>query len=437
MRTDMDPPVSLKRELGLLEVTLSGVGIILGAGIYVLIGEAAALAGNALWLSFVLAALIAVFTGLSYAELSSLFPTAGAEYDYTARAFHPQLAFIIGIMVILSGVIGSATVALGFAGYLSAFVPVPDLPVAAGLILLLGFLTAWGIRESTTVAILFTLVEAGGLVGIIALGLPHLGAVNYLEMPSGLPGIFAGAALIFFAYQGFEEMVKVSEETREPERTIPRGLLLALVITIVLYLLVAVAAVSAVGYERLAASPAPFTEIARDTLGSTGNTLFTIIALFATANTVLLMLIASSRITYGMARRGSLPVRLSRVHPTRRTPVAAIIIISAVSLAFLMLGDIRVVAQVTNFTLYVTFLVINAAVIVLRFRFPDLPRPFRVPLSISGIPLFPVLGAMVCVFFLFQLNSFTLSVGVVLLAIAAAGSWVMKPQKRNENRKES
>jgi APA family basic amino acid/polyamine antiporter len=418
--------LSLKRELGLLEVTLSGVGIILGAGIYVLIGEAAALAGNALWLSFVFAALIAVFTGLSYAELSSLFPIAGAEYDYTARAFHYRIAFIIGIMVILSGVIGSSTVALGFAGYFSAFTHLPHLTVAAALLLLLAFLTAWGIRESTTVAILFTLVEAGGLVGIIAIGIPHLGSVNYLEMPSGISGIFAGAALIFFAYQGFEEMVKLSEETRKPERTIPRGLMLALVITIILYLLVAIAAVSAVGYERLAASPAPFTEIARDALGSGGTTLFTVIALFATANTVLLMLIASSRITYGMAKSGSLPLRLSQVHRTRKTPVLAIVTITAVSIAFLGLGDIRVVAQITNFTLYVTFLVINAAVIVLRFRSPDLSRPFRVPLALAGIPLFPVLGGLVCVFFLFQLDMFTLSIGAVLLIIAALGSFLIQ-----------
>jgi APA family basic amino acid/polyamine antiporter len=424
----MPPPLSLKRELGLLEVTLSGVGIILGAGIYVLIGQAAALAGNSIWISFVLAALIAVFTGLSYAELSSLFPTAGAEYDYIARAFYPRLAFIIGIMVILSGVIGASAVALGFAGYFSTFTGLPLLITAAALLLCLALLTAWGIRESTSVAILFTLIEAGGLVGIIAIGLPRLGSVNYLEMPSGLSGVFAGAALIFFAYQGFEEMVKLSEETREPERTIPRGLMLALIITVVLYLLVAVAAVSAVGYERLAASPAPFAEIANEYLGGSGSSLFTIIALFATANTVLLMLIASSRLTYGMAKGSSLPPRLSWVHPTRRTPVTAIAGVTLVSLGFLLLGDIRVVAQITNFTLYVTFLVINTAVIALRFRSPQLTRPFRVPLAIAGVPLFPVLGALVCIFFLLQLDLFILSVGALLLIAAAAGSWVMRKQ---------
>jgi amino acid transporter len=303
----MNSPVPLKRELGLLEVTLSGTGIILGAGIYVLIGQAAGLAGNAVWLSFAFAALIAVFTGLSYAELASMFPTAGAEYDYVANAFHQRLAFVIGIMVILSGVVGAATVSLGFAGYFTSFTGFPLIPVAVALLLGLGFLTAWGIRESTRVAIVFTLMEVGGLVGIIAIGLPHFGSVNYLEMPSGLSGVFAGAALIFFAFQGFEEMVKLSEETRDPEKNIPRGLIFALIITIVLYLLVAVAAVGAVGFMSLASSPAPFAEIASTYLGTGGSTLFTIIALFATANTVLLMLILPLGSFTGWQRAGLFP----------------------------------------------------------------------------------------------------------------------------------
>jgi APA family basic amino acid/polyamine antiporter len=425
----MKSPVPLKRELGLLEVTLSGTGIILGAGIYVLIGQAAGLAGNAVWLSFAFAALIAVFTGLSYAELSSMFPTAGAEYDYVSNAFHQRLAFIIGIMVILSGVVGAATVSLGFAGYFISFTGLPLVPVAVALLLGLGFLTAWGIRESTRVAIVLTLIEAGGLVGIIAIGLPHLGSVNYLEMPSGLSGVFAGAALIFFAFQGFEEMVKLSEETREPEKNIPRGLIFAMVITIVLYLLVAVAAVSAVGFMSLASSPAPFAEIASTYLGSGGSTLFTIIALFATANTVLLMLIASSRLVYGMAKSGSLPGRFATVHRTRRTPGIAIAVVIGVSLVFLLLGDIREDAQITNFTLYVTFLVINAAVIALRLHSPQLPRPFRVPLSLAGIPVTPILGALVCVFFLFQLTLYTLVIGSALLAITLGISYLTLQKK--------
>jgi APA family basic amino acid/polyamine antiporter len=422
----MSGPIPLRRELGLLEVTLSGLGIILGAGIYVLIGEAAALSGNAVWLSFAFAALIATFTGLSYSELSSLLPTAGAEYDYTARAFNHHLAFVIGSMVILSGVVGSSTVALGFAGYFSFFTSLPILPIAAFLVLVMAALNAWGIRESAWVAILFTLIETGGLVGIIAIGLPQLGSVNYLEMPLGWGGVFTAAALIFFAYQGFEEIVKLSEETRDPTRTIPRGLILALTLSIVLYILVCLSAVSVVGWERIAASPAPFATIAGETLGVNGSTIFTLIALFATANTVLLMQIAASRITYGMARSGSLPARLSIVHLTRRTPIYAIAGVVILSLLFLLPGDIRVVAQVANFTLYFTFIVINAAVIALRYREPALPRPFKTPLNPFGVPLVPLFGLAVSLFFVTRLSLFTLGIGILLALIAAVIAWIQR-----------
>ncbi len=425
----MNQPIALKRELNLLEVALSGTGIILGAGVYVLIGDAAALAGNAVWLSFALAALIAVFTGLSYAELSSMFPTAAAEYNYVSHAFHQRLAFIIGIMVILSGIVGAATVSLGFAGYVSSFASLPLLPVAIGLLIGLAVLTVWGIQESTNVAIVLTLIEVGGLVGIIAIGLPHIGSVNYLEMPSGFPGVLAGAALIFFAFQGFEEMVKLSDEAEDPAKTVPRGLILALVITIVLYLLVAIAAVSAVGFVRLATSPAPFAEVASTYLGSGGSTLFTVIALFATANTVLLMLVASSRLTYGMARGGSLPSRFASVLRTRRTPWVATAVVTGVSLLFLLVGNITVIAEITTFTLYVTFFVINAAVIALRVHAPELPRPFRIPLNLMGIPITPVLGALVCIIFIFQLSPSVLLIGAALLAITFGVSYVTLPKK--------
>jgi len=416
----MSAPISLRRELGLLEVTLSGVGIILGAGIYVLIGEAAGFAGNAVWLSFVLAALIAAFTGLSYAELSSLLPSAGAEYDYTARAFSPRLAFLIGMMVILSGIVGTSTVALGFASYFSALTHLPVLLVAATLIIALALVTAKGIKESTTIAILFTLIEASGLIGIILIGLPHLGEVNYFEMPHGVGGVFGAAALIFFAYQGFEEIVKLSEETKTPEVTIPRGLLLAIGLSIILYLSVAVAAVSTVGWERLAASPAPVAEIASEVLGPQGALLFTAIALFATANTVLLALISASRITYGMARAGTLPRHLSHVHLTRRTPIYAIAAVALSSLLFLPLNDIHIVASVANFTLFLTFIVINAAVIMLRVKEPNAPRPFRIPLSVGRIPLVPIGGVVVCLFFITQLEPITILIGLVLVIFAIA-----------------
>jgi len=411
---------ALKRELGLLAVTLSGVGIILGAGIYALLGRGAGLAGNAVWLSFVISAVIALFTGLSYAELSSMLPKAGAEYEYTAKAFGRRSGFVIGWLVIASGAIGAATVATGFGGYITGlFVGIPSIYPALVLIAVLSALLVLGVRESTAVAILFTLIETSGLIFIIAVGLPYLGSVNYFEMPLGIGGVLQGAALLFFAYQGFEEMVKMSEETKEPERTVPMGLMMAVIITIVLYVLTAVSAVSVVGWQVLAGSPAPFAEVAHVAVGDAGLLLLSVIALFATANTVLLMLFAASRIAYGMAASRSLPAILARVHSVRRTPYVAIVVMMIVAMLFLFAGDIGFIASLTNFTLFVTFAVINGVVLVLRIQAPNAPRPFRVPGSLGRFPIPPILGIVTCGLLIVQLEAVIIVLGCILTAVGA------------------
>ncbi|MCQ8894806.1 MAG: amino acid permease, partial [Methanolinea sp.] len=374
-------PGGLARRLGFWEVTLSGVGIILGAGIYALIGAAAVTAGNAVWVSFGVAALVAFFTALSYMELASMMPAVGAEYEYCARAVGKRAAMVIGWLIIFSGILGAATVSLGFAGYLGRIFPLP-LPVAAlALIVGLTGLLLAGVKESALVAVAFTLVEVGGLILIIIAGIPYLGTVDYLELPpgTGITGVLSAAALVFFAYQGFEEMVKFSEETHKPERTIPLALIVALGISTVLYMLVSVSAVSVTGWEVLSSSPAPFASVASAAWGTDASLLLSVIALFATANTALMMMFASSRISYGMARAGSLPSVLAFVHPGRKTPWVTSILVGAGALLFMSLGDIAFVANVSNFTLFVTFIVVNLSVIVLRYREPRTFRPFAVP----------------------------------------------------------
>ncbi len=420
----MSEKVTLKRELGLTEVTLSGVGIILGAGIYALIGEGAALAGNSVWLSFALASLIAVFTGLSYAELSSMFPRASAEYEYTSNAFGRRLAFIIGWLIILSAVIGASTVALGFGGYFKALSGVPAITSALFLIIVLSILLFWGIKESAWFAIISTLIESAGLILIIFIGLPYLGKVDYFEMPQGLTGVFQASALVFFAYTGFESIVKLSEETKNPERTIPKGLMLAILISIVLYILVAISAVSVTGWEKLAASDAPFADMAFSAFGSKAFILLATIALFATANTVLMMLLGASRIIYGMADSFILPGFLGSVHITRRTPWIAIFAATLLSMLFVFAGDIAFVANVDNFTLFVTFFVINAALILLRYKEPQMRRSFKVPLALGKFPVLPLFGIVFCVFMLFQLEWKILFVGAVLVVIGMVLSFV-------------
>jgi APA family basic amino acid/polyamine antiporter len=437
----MGTKIPLKRELGFLEVTLSGVGIILGAGIYALIGRGAGIAGNALWLSFSVSAAIAVFTGLSYAELSAMYPRAGAEYEYVKSAFGKRTAFVIGWLIILSGIIGASAVSLGFAGYASALAGIDpalsgiDHPlIAAGLVILLSLLLTRGIKISALFAVIFTLVEMAGLFLIIAVGIPYLGRVDYLEMPSGFPGVFTAAALVFFAYIGFEDVVKLAEETKNPEKNIPRGLLAAMAVSILLYILVSVSAVSVAGWETLAASEAPFAAVAGRALGGWGSVLLSGIALFATANTVLLMLLASSRITYGMADAGDLPASLGHVHERSRTPLLATLAVGAAACLFTLAGDIGFVAELTNFTLFLTFSVNNATVILLRVRFPGIRRPFAVPGSVQGIPLLPVAGVVASVSLLARLDVAVFGLGAVLVMLGSGYALLRIPGKGREDR---
>jgi APA family basic amino acid/polyamine antiporter len=265
--------------------------------------------------------------------------------------------------------------------------------------------------------IIATLIETAGLVIVIFIGLPYLGKADYFEMPYGWTGVFQASALVFFAYTGFESIVKLSEETKSPEKTIPKGLILAIVLSIFLYITVALSAVSVMGWERLSTSDAPFADLAFLVFGSDAFILLTAIALFATANTVLMMMLGSSRIIYGMADSRTLPAILASVHTSRRTPWTAILVTMVVSILFIFAGDIAFVANVDNFTLFVTFFIINAALILLRYKEPGMNRPFRIPLNAGRLPLLPFLGMLSCVFMLAQLEGKVILTGVLLVIL--------------------
>lgn len=414
----MERTVGLRRTLGLFEITLSGIGTIVGAGIYTLIGESAGLAGNALWISFALSAVAAIFTGLSYAELASMFPKASAEYEYTYQAFGRFPAFIIGWLIILSGVIGAAIVSLGFAGYFQALTGASLLPSALLLLVVLSACISLGIKQSARMAIVLTTIGASGLIFIILLGVPYMGGTDLLEMsPLGFSGIFQASALIFFAFLGFEEIVKLSEEAKDPEKNIPRALILAISASIVLYIMVAISAVSVLGWERLSQSSAPLADIAYFALGPNAFLIISVMALSAATNSTLFMLLTSSRIIYGMAQSGSLPPILATVHPRRRTPWAATLLCMVLAMIFVFLGDIAFVTNLSNFTVFVTFITINAILIVLRYRRPETCRPFHVPISCGRLPLLPMLGIFFNVFMLAQLRWQVMAIGLCLMII--------------------
>ena len=256
---------ALRRSLSLPLTTFYGLGNILGAGIYVLIGQVVAHAGGFAPLSFLLASLLASLTAFSYAELSARFPLSAGEAVYVQEGLGIQaLSALVGLLIILAGVVSAATIMRGFTGYLQVFLPVPAAPAIVVLVLLLGMIAAWGIAESVRVAALITVVEIGGLLLVLYVAAPAMLAVepawpDFKPMLTGdmWSGVFLGSFLAFYAFIGFEDIVNVAEEVRQPERNLPRAILLALMAATMLYFLVALAAVTSAPWEQLAASDAP------------------------------------------------------------------------------------------------------------------------------------------------------------------------------------
>ncbi len=383
----------LKRTLGLWKTTIAGIGIILGAGIYALIGVGAGSAGPALWLSFLVAGFVATLSGLSYAELSSIFKGDAAEYDYIEKAFHKHIALIISISILFAVVFVSAAVALGFGGYFQSLFGFDIFWIAFVLLLILTIINWLGIELSSTLNIIFTVIEASGLLFIILLGIPKWGSVNLFYMPHGFSGVLQAGALVFFSFLGFESMVKLTEETKNPSKNMPRAIIFAVTITTVIYILVAVSAVSVLDWQALNSSKSPLADVAGQGLGAYTFVVIALVALFSTTNTVLMELVTGSRMIYGMAREKVFPRWLGNINRVTRTPHYAVFAVGLFSLVFLFFNDLERVASLANFFTFITFAMVNFAVIVLRKSYPK-KRSFVVPGSVFGVPILPLLGGL-------------------------------------------
>lgn len=409
----------LRRALGLPALTFYGVGVILGAGIYTVVGAAAARAGNALWLSFAIGSLVAILTALSYAELATTYPRASAEFTYLRRALPrwPGVALVTGLLVALSGAATAATVALAFAGYLRTFIEVPPVLVAWVLLAAATILNIVGVKESGWVNAAFTLLEAGGLVLFVVLGAgsPRFGAA-LLEAPNF--GVVSGAALVFFSFLGFENIANLAEEAKEPKRDLPRAIFLSLGISTTLYILVALAAVALLSPEQLGGAQAPLAEAARArstmVAGALGG-----IALFATANTALISLLVASRVIFGIAREGELPKSMAALLHRRKTPWVATLAVASVAAALVPFGNVSVLASLSSFASLLAFAAVNVALIVLRYREPRKDRPFRVPGAIGRFPVLPAIGAATTIGLATQLDGTALASGAVASTIFA------------------
>lgn len=380
----MTDPNPLKRSLSLPLLTFYGLGTILGAGIYVLVGKVAAPAGPYVPIAFLVAALLAMFTALSYAELAARYPKSGGAAVYVQAGFHRQwLSLFVGFLMILTGMVSAATLVNGFVGYLHVFVEVPAWPVIVVLVLGMGALAAWGIAESVAAAVLITVIELGGLIFILFITGNHLAdlPVRYAEFvpPADLHiwnGIILGAFLAFYAFIGFEDMVTVAEETKEPMRNVPLAILLALTTATLLYVLVALAAVLALPVDELARTEAPFALLYTQATGQPP-TVITMISLFAVVNGALIQNIMASRILYGMSREGWLHESLGRVHPVRRTPLLATALVTLVTLVLALWLPLVTLAKATSFITLVAFSLINLALLCIKHRDPH-PAGMRI-----------------------------------------------------------
>ncbi|MFX0181353.1 MAG: APC family permease [Candidatus Hodarchaeota archaeon] len=422
----------LKRRVSLFALTIYGVGNVLGAGIYALIGQVVGITGNLSWLAFILAAITGAFTGLSYAELSAMYPKSAAEFVYTEEAFKLRiLSFILGWIIIFSGIFSAATVALGFAGYISELLgfdlAVIKIVFAIALILELSIINFIGIKTSTWTNVIFTLIEAFGLIFIIVIGIPKFGSVNYFELPtlSAMP-IFSAIALIFFAYIGFEDIANIAEEVKEPQKNLPKGIIYSIIITTILYCLTAFSVVSIADYKLIADSEAPLNYVASIAIGDVGGLIISFVALFATANTVLIMLIVTSRMMYGMARDKALPESLSKISRTYRTPTISVLLTMIFAIIPIFLGDIKIVAQATVFGVLITFLLVNISLIALRRSQPDAQRPFKLKPSISWVPIIALLGAIICFALLFTFNWLIILIQIIIIACGMVVFYIMK-----------
>lgn len=420
MQTSGSSP-KLNKTIGLFQACMFGIGLILGAGIYSLIGEAAGIAGNAVWISFIIAGVLTLIIGLGYAELSSMFPKSAAEYLFVKAAFKNEfLSLSVGSIVIFVIISSAATVAVGFSGYLSIFLPdIPKTIIATVLVGLLSFISFYGISESIKLNIVFTFIEIFGLLFIIvaAFAFGHVFNTDFLLIPIESPQlnplsafglIFSAAALVFFAFFGFENLVNIADETKSPHKTIPKALIISIIVTTIIYILVAISAISLAGWQELYMSKGPLATAAQKVSGNLGIVTLSAIGLFATANTVLMMLISGSRMIFGISnvKKSQLLKYLTKVHIKRKTPWVSIVtvMLAAIAIIHVFEGSLFLIAGISVFCVLIVYIIINITLISLRYQKAIQIKNPVTPLRILKFSILPSLGIILCIAILIQLH---------------------------------
>jgi basic amino acid/polyamine antiporter, APA family len=411
----------LRRAVGALDMTALGLGAIIGTGIFVIIGEAIGKSGPAIVLSFLLAGITCVFSALSYAELASAIPVSGSAYTYSYATLGELVAWIIGWDLILEYGVSVAAVAVGWGGYLqdlldSVFgISLPDAiaqPPGEGgtinlpaVLLVLGVTAVLvaGVRESARANTVMVALKIAILIFFVVVGVTAFKSSNLHPFaPHGADGVRAAASLIFFAYIGFDAVSTTGEEARRPGRDLPIAIIGSLVIATVLYIAVALVAVGLAPASKLAGADAPLTDALQAGGIGWGSNIMSLGALIAITSVTLTILYGQTRITFAMCRDGLLPRSFATLN-RRRAPARVTLVFGLLAAALAAVVPLSSIAELVNIGTLFAFLLVNVGVIVLRRTQPDLERGFRVPL----VPVFPLIGAGLCIYLMTELPGVT------------------------------
>jgi APA family basic amino acid/polyamine antiporter len=412
------PGGQLQRTLGLLDAVGIGVGAIVGAGIFVVLGVAAGIAGPAVIVAVLVAGVAATANALSSAQLAATYPVAGGTYEYGYRVLGPWRGFVAGWMFLAGKTAGVGTVALGIGAYLETVVPgVSERVVAGTAVVAFTVLNYTGVQRSSAANLVIVALSVTCLLLFLVLGLPEMRAAQYTPFaPGGWGAVLEAAALMFFAYTGYARIATLGEEVRDPQRTIPRAIVITISATLVLYAAVAVVAVGVVGAPALAETGAPL-EVAARAAGGTALGLAVMVGgLAAMLGVILSQLLGLSRMGFAMARRGDLPRVLDRVHPRFGVPHRAVVLVGVVALIVTLTGTLKGVASAAAFTILVYYGIANWAAL-------------RMPREAKLFPdLVPVAGCVACGLLALSLSPATVITGLAVLLGGVGARLVVGPR---------
>ncbi|WP_414469045.1 amino acid permease [Methanobacterium sp. ACI-7] len=424
---------SLKRAIGPVGLIIMGLGCIIGAGIFIVTGIASAnYSGPALILSFIISAIACTFTALCYAEFASMIPISGSVYTYVYVAMGEIWAWLIGWVLIFEYLISASAVAVGWSSYITGMlnsfnIALPSLitsPPGVGLINLPAFLIiaaltgilVLGVKESTRFNAIIVILNISIILLFILVGMNFINSANYHPfMPYGWSGVFQGAAMVFFAYIGFDAVSTAAEETKDPQRTLPIGIIGSLIISSILYIVVALVLNGMVPYNLLSnAAPVTF---ALDKVGANwAASIVSFGAIFGLTSVLLTSLFGQTRIFFSMSRDGLLPNIFSKVHVNFRSPIASILIVGAVAALIAAFFPLDAIIELVNIGTLSAFIFLALSIIILRYQRPDIPRKFKCPL----VPVIPILSILFSLFLISKLSVTTLEAFAVSLAIGLA-----------------